>query len=226
VIVVDDTDDPDRLTIDGVPENATVAEGGNLSALGIDVRNAGGLEGEGTLALNVDDGNLTTTRELTLSSNQSRTVGFPSATIRLDPGEYPFNVTLDGDQRNGTLIVAENPARTTIDDDDVDDGGGNTSGSENSSSTEDDNENPTSTDENTTDTDTDTNPTDAGENSTASDSAGAANSDRNSSDPADDSGGQDGEIEPAIFPPFGIGTRETFVGTILVGAIHILGHWV
>ncbi|WP_198947996.1 BGTF surface domain-containing protein [Halorubrum sp. Ib24] len=206
VIVVDDTDDPDRLAIDSVPQNATVAEGGNLSALGIDVRNAGGLEGEGTLALDVADGNLTTARELTLSSNESRTVSFPSATVRLDPGEYPFTATLDGDQRNGTLVVAEDPARTTIDDDD---GGADTNDSENSSSSGDDDENSTAIDTNSTGTDTDS--TDTG---------------GNTSDPTGDSGGQDGEDEPTTFLPFGIGTRETLIGTALVGAVHLLGHWV
>ncbi|WP_170938226.1 BGTF surface domain-containing protein [Halorubrum sp. Hd13] len=206
VVVVDDTDDPDRLAIDSVPENVTVATGGNLSALGIGVRNAGGLEGAGTLALDVADGNLTTARELTLSSNGSRTVSFPSATVRLDPGEYPFTATLDGDQRNGTLVVAEDPARTTIDDDD---GGADTNDSENSSSSGDDDENSTAIDTNSTGTDTDS--TDTG---------------GNTSDPTGDSGGQDGEDEPTTFLPFGIGTRETLIGTALVGAVHLLGHWV
>ncbi|WP_321166959.1 BGTF surface domain-containing protein [Halorubrum sp. Atlit-28R] len=221
VIVVDDTDDPDRLAIDGVSDNATVATGENLSALRIDVRNAGGLGGEGTLTLDVDDGNLTAARDLTLSSNESRTVGFPSATVRLDPGAYPFNVTLDDDRRNGTLVVEENTARTTIDDDS---GEGDTDDSGNASSSGD-------TGGNTTDTDA--NSTDADENPTANDSTGAANSDGNSSDvggnssdPRDGSGGRDGESEPTTFLPFGIGTRETLVGTVLVGAIHILGHWV
>ena len=31
---------------------------------------------------------------------------------------------------------------------------------------------------------------------------------------------------PATFLPFGIGTRETFGGTVLVGATSLLGHWV
>jgi len=231
VVVVGDTDDPDRLAIDSVPENVTVATGGNLSALGIGVRNAGGLEGAGTLALDVDDGNITTARDLTLSSNESRTVGFPSETVRLDPGEYPFSVTLDGDQRNGTVTVAENPARTTIDDGDGEADGSDTDDAENASNVSEGDENATNTDGNSTD---------AGGNSTANDSAGAAdpdgnssnpggnstNPDGNSSDPTGDSGGGDGEDEPATFLPLGIGTREAFGGTVLVGTIHILGHWV
>ena len=217
VLVVDDTDDPDRLAIESVPENVTVAEDGNLSALGIEVRNAGGLEGEGTLGLDVDDGNLTTARALTLSSNESRTVGFPSAAPRLAPGEYPFTVTLDEDRRNGTLVVAENPAKTTIDGEDGDDGGSDSDGSADGS----------------TGDDTDENSTDAGGNSTENDSAGAENPDGNSSDldgsssnPAGDSGGRDGEGGSTTFLPFGIGTREAFGGTVLVGAVHLLGHWV
>jgi hypothetical protein len=221
VLVVDDTDDPDRLAVESVPENVTVPEDGNLSTLGIEVRNAGGLKGEGTLALDVDDGNLTTARELTLSSNESRTVGFPSTTIGLDPGEYPFTVTLDEDRRNGTLIVAENPARTTINENDSEGDGSDTDSSANSSNT----------DENTTDADA--NATDAGENSSENDSTGTTTSDgnssdldENSSDPAGGSGGRDGGDEPATFLPFGIGTRETLIGTLLVGAVHLLGHWV
>ncbi|MDB2244083.1 hypothetical protein PM076_11420 [Halorubrum ezzemoulense] len=231
VVVVEDTDDPDRLAIDSVPENVTVATGGNLSALRIGVRNAGGLEGAGTLALDVDDGNITTARDLTLSSNESRTVGFPSETVRLDPGEYPFSATLDGDQRNGTVTVAENPARTTIDDGDGEADGSDTDDAENASNVSEGDENATNTDGNSTD---------AGGNSTANDSAGAADSDGNSSnpggnstnpdgnssDPTGDSGGGDGDDEPATFLPFGIGTRETLLGTVVVGAIHILGHWV
>ena len=224
VVVVDDTDDPDRLAIDSVPENATVATGGNLSALGIGVRNAGGLEGEGTLSLDVDNGNLTTARELTMSSNESRTVGFPSKTVRFAPGEYSFSVTLDGDRRNGTVTVAEDPARTTIDDDDGEADGSDTGDAENS----------------TNGSGGDGNSTDAGGNSTANDSTGTATPDGNSSspddnsstpdgnssDPTGDSGGGDGEDEPTTFLPLGIGTRETLVGTVVVGAVHLLGHWV
>ncbi|KKF39256.1 hypothetical protein FK85_29915 [Halorubrum saccharovorum] len=67
-------------------------------------------------------------------------------------------------------------------------------------------------------------------------SASPGDSDAADSEPdaGDDSnGGEDGPDDddapddaPATFLPFGIGTRETFGGTVLVGSTYLLGHWV
>ncbi|WP_050033240.1 carboxypeptidase regulatory-like domain-containing protein [Halorubrum halophilum] len=64
-------------------------------------------------------------------------------------------------------------------------------------------------------------------------SASPGDSDAADSEPdaGDDSnGGEDGpdgdDDAPATFLPFGIGTRETFGGTVLVGSTYLLGHWV
>ncbi|ELZ38833.1 BGTF surface domain-containing protein [Halorubrum tebenquichense] len=215
VVVVSNTSEPDRLAIENVTANVTVIEDGNLSALDVDVRNVGGVEGEGTLALDVDDGNLTASRDLTLSGNESRTVAFSSVSVdRLDPGEYQFSVALDNDVRNGTLVVTDDPAKTTLDDDDDagDDGNGTDDGDSTDSS-------------------------DAGEGGSADGSStGSENgsesedngseSDGDSPDPDGEPGGEDGDDGAATFLPFGIGTRETFGGTVLVGATYLLGHWV
>ena len=197
VVIVEDVDNPDRLAIADAPANATVAEDDALSALAVDVRNAGGLGGDGTLALDVDDGNLTATQEVTLASNETRRVAFDSVSVSLDPGAYPFTLTLDDDERNGTLIVEEDPAKTTIEGDDADE----------------------SDDEAET---------------TDEPGAGAEDADESGgpgSDELDDSEGvDDGERSPAgaltTILPFGIGTRETLGGTVLVGATYLLGHWV
>ena len=197
VVIVADVDDPDRLAIADAPANVTVAEDDDLAALAVDVRNVGGLGGDGTLTLDVGDGNVTASQELTLASNETRRIAFSTVSANLAPGEYPFTVTLGDDQRNGTLIVENDPAKTTITDDD------------------------------TTDDDTggDVTPDDDAEN-TADDGAPDALDD--SDDDTDDSDGDERSPTdaPATLLPFGIGTRETLGGTLLVGATYLLGHWV
>jgi len=215
VVVVSNTSDPDRLAIENVTANVTVIEDGNLSALDVDVRNVGGVEGEGTLALDVDDGNLTASRDLTLSGNESRTVAFSSVSVdRLDPGEYPFSVALDEDVRNGTLVVTDDPAKTTLDDDtDSADGNGTDDGD--------------STDSSDTGTDGSADDDSSTGSENGSESEGdASESEGDASESDGESGGEDGDGRPATFLPFGVGTRETFGGTVLVGATYLLGHWV
>ncbi|MBP1922214.1 hypothetical protein J2751_001220 [Halorubrum alkaliphilum] len=220
VVVVDDTDDPDRLTIVDAPANVTVAEDGNLSALEVDVRNAGGLEGDGTLTLDVDDGNVTGTHDLTVAPNESIRVGFSSVSTHLGPGEYPFTLALHDDERNGTLIVEEDPAKTTISAD-SEEGDGDSDSSEEGDGDSDDSENDESAEDAEGDGDSDSS---EGDESTedAEEDDGAGDTDDASADeedaPPDDT--------PATLLPFGIGTREAFGGTVLVGATYLLGHWV
>ncbi|QAU13482.1 hypothetical protein EKH57_12600 [Halorubrum sp. BOL3-1] len=223
VVVVGDADNPDELVIDDAPENVTITEGRNLSALRVTARNAGGLTGEGELTLAVDNGSVTGSWGVRLAPDESRTYGFGTVIADLDPGTYPFTVALDEDSRNGTLTITDDPAKTTVanDDDGADSGDGNATD-----------------DENSADDGNSTGPSDAGsdgpEDDDSSESDGnASESDGNASDPDGnasesdgDSGGEDGGDEPATFLPFGIGTRETFGGTVLVGATYLLGHWV
>jgi len=210
VIVVDDTDDPDRLAIADAPANVTVAEDGNLSALEVGVRNAGGLEGDATLTLDVDDGNLTDSHDLTVASNESIRVGFSSVSTTLGPGEYPFMLALDDDERNGTLIVEEDPAKTTISAD-SEEGDGDSEDDESTEDAEEDGDSDDSEDdESAEDAEGDDDPE-------GSDDAGAEDAE-DDEQPSDDS--------PATLLPFGIGTREAFGGTVLVGATYLLGHWV
>ncbi|TKX86281.1 hypothetical protein EXE43_09255 [Halorubrum sp. SS5] len=221
LIVVGDADNPDELVIDDAPDNVTVTEGGNLSALRVVTRNAGGLTGEGELALTVDNGSLGGSWGVRLAPGESRTYDFASVPADLDPGRYPFTLRLDGDTRGGTLIVEQDPATTTIDDDgdgraangtDADDGGaanGTDDGTE--ASGDDGDSEQSSTAPNGSDSD-------GGSNGTETDGGSGETSDGDT--PAGDAPDSVGML------PLPFGTREALGGTVLVGAVHILGHWV
>ena len=222
VIVVGNADNPDELVIDDAPENVTVTEGENLSALRATARNAGGLTGEGELTLTVDNGSEAGSWGVRLDPGESRTYGFGSVTPDLDPGTYAFTLRLDGDTHGGTLVVESDPATTTIDDDDSqpdadgngsdtdDDGTGDDGADGNETATDDDGDDATATDD--------------GDDETVSDEANGSDTDSGSDSgdvPADD-----GEADSVGMLPLPFGTREALGGTVLVGAIHLLGHWV
>ena len=232
VVVVGDTDNPDRLVIDDAPENVTVTEGQNLSSIQVTARNTGGLTGEGELTLAVDNGSVTGSWGVRLAPNESRTFGFGSVTADLDPGTYPFTLSLDDDTHRGTLVVESDPAKTTLDDDEGEtadgadngtdaDGSGNGTdvsgnGTDVSGNGTDDGAGSDSRDGDGTGSDSD------GESNSTQDSDGEGGSDDTTGDdaPADDSADDVGMI------PLPFGTREAFGGTVLVGAVHLLGHWV
>ncbi|QKG92793.1 hypothetical protein HPS36_07985 [Halorubrum salinarum] len=221
LIVVGDADNPDELVIDDAPDNVTVTEGGNLSALRVVTRNAGGLTGEGELALTVDNGSLGGSWGVRLAPGESRTYDFASVPADLDPGRYPFTLRLDGDTHGGTLIIEQDPATTTIDDEgdgsaangtDADDGGaanGTDDGTE--ASGDDGDSEQSSTAPNGSDSD-------GGSNGTETDGGSGETSDGDT--PAGDAPDSVGML------PLPFGTREALGGTVLVGAVHILGHWV
>ena len=221
VIVVGDADNPDELVIEDAPANVTVTEGENLSSVRATARNAGGIAGEGELTLTVDNGSTGGSSGVRLEPGESRTYDFASVTPDLDPGTYPFTLRLDSDTHGGTLVVEADPATTTIDDDDpsgTDDGevsgdeAADTDGNSTASETSEADGSETESG-NTSDTDEGT---DAGEESSET---------TNGSAPADEMPA-DGESDSVGMIPLPFGTREAFGGTVLVGAIHLLGHWV
>ncbi|ELZ44148.1 hypothetical protein C464_14975 [Halorubrum coriense DSM 10284] len=216
-IVVSDIGNPDELVIEDAPENVTVSEGANLSSIRATTRNAGGIKGEGELNLTVDNRSVIGSWGVKLAPDESRTYGFGSVTADLDPGTYPFTLRLDGDTHSGTLVVEADPAKTTIDDEtsDSDSGGASEDGENNS-----DTGNETS-DEDESGADTgNTSDTDEG-----SDEEGASNGTTNDDAPANET--PDGGASQSVgMLPLPFGTREAFGGTILVGAVHLLGHWV
>ncbi|GAA0531513.1 hypothetical protein GCM10008994_02720 [Halorubrum ejinorense] len=225
VVVVGDTDNPDRLVIDDAPENVTVTEDRNLSSIRVTARNTGGLAGEGELTLGVANGSATGSWGVRLAPNESRTFDFGSVTADLDPGTYPFTLSLDDDTHNGTLVVEADPAKTTLDDDEGEasdgtdngtDTGGSGNGTDVSGNGTDDGAGSDSRDGDGSGSGSD------GESNSTQDSDGEGGSDDTTGGdaPADDSADDVGMI------PLPFGTREAFGGTVLVGAVHLLGHWV
>ena len=219
VIIVGDADNPDELVIDEAPENVTVTEGENLSAIRAATRNAGGLTGEDDLTLTVDNGTVTGSWGVRLTPDESRSFRFGSTTADLDPGTYPFTLRLDDDTHNGTLVVENDPATTTIDDDGADTAGGNAS--DGAANGTDSGDTANGTDSGTDDAANGTDSSDETANGTES----SANGTDASGSESDDSPPDGQSSAPGLLPlPFG--TREALGGTVLVGAVHLLGHWV
>jgi len=224
VVVVGDADNPDELVIEDAPDNVTVTEGENLSALRATARNAGGLTGEGELTLTVDNGSEEGSWGVRLAPDESRTYGFGSVTPDLDPGTYPFTLRLDGDTHSGTLVVESDPATTTIDDDSESDADGNGSDTDDGTATDTDDGDEGADSDDTDDTDDSDADSDA-ETDADEDADGEGGSDATTDETSDDPPA-DGESDSSGLIPLPFGTREAFGGTVLVGAVHLLGHWV
>ncbi|WP_424013559.1 BGTF surface domain-containing protein [Halorubrum xinjiangense] len=219
-VIVGDSNNPDRLVIENAPKNVTVTEGRNLSAIGATARNIGGLPGKGELTLTVNNGTVSGSWGVRLDPNKSQSFKFSSVTPDLDPGTYPFTLRLDGDTHGGTLTVEEDPATTTIDDDATDadgnetdvDGDGSEADPDGEGDGADEGDGSDEADEDEADDGDESDDGDDGTDSPGADSDGDA--------PADEGSDSVGML------PLPFGTREAFGGTVLVGAVHLLGHWV
>ncbi|WP_206668671.1 BGTF surface domain-containing protein [Halorubrum depositum] len=209
VIVVENASDPDRLRLaNATTTNLTVTRGESLGNLSAAVRNVGQLRNRERLTLDVDDGEIVEERRVTVAPGDERNETFEGLDADLEPGEYPYSLTIDGDRVNGTLIVEADPAVTRVDDGDADGEGATDQAGDGTGDAEDG--------------------TDGG--GEPDDTDGDGSSDGGSGEEFDDDGEAPDEgppdEAPATLLPFGIGTRETFGGTVLVGATYILGHWV
>lgn len=210
VIVVENASDPDRLRLaNATTTTLTVTRGESLGNLSAAVRNVGQLRNRERLTLDVDEGAIVEERRVTVAPGDERNETFEGLDADLEPGEYPYSLAIDGDRVNGTLIVEADPAVTRVDDDA--DGEG-------------------STDEAGDGTDGEEEPNDADGDGSSDETDGDGSSDDGSGEESDADGEAPDEgppdEAPATLLPFGIGTRETFGGTVLVGATYILGHWV
>jgi len=210
VLVVGNATDPDRLRLaNATTRNLTVTRGESLANLTASVRNVGQIRNRERLTLDVDDGAIVEERHVAVAPGDERNETFGGLDADLEPGEYPYSLAIDGDVVNGTLTVEADPAVTRVGDDDGRESDGGTSES-------------------------------VGEGGSG-DAAGGDGSESSQNDSADegsgggtadgtdgDGGAPDEESDegPATLLPFGIGTRETFGGTVLVGATYLLGHWV
>ncbi|WP_321169254.1 BGTF surface domain-containing protein [Halorubrum sp. LN27] len=199
IIIVDDAEDPARLRLgDETTTNLTVAPSESLSNLTAMVRNVGQVQTREQLSLDIGDGMIVDKRYLRVKPGTSKAETFSELNAKLEPGEYPYVLEIDGHSVTGTLTVEENPSVTRVDDPGTEGGSAATDGG---GDYEDD-----SDDEGTDD----------------------GGLEAESSDGGDDEapGGEAPDDGPATLLPFGIGTRETFGGTVLVGATYLLGHWV
>lgn len=215
VLVVGNATDPDRLRLaNATTTNLTVTRGESLANLTAAVENVGQVRNRERLTLDVDDGAIVGERRVTVAPGGERNETFGRLDADLEPGEYRYALSIDGDRVNGTLIVEADPAVTRVDDDDGAGSGDGTSEGvgEGGSGDADGDDGDDGDDRESSQNDS------TGEGS----GAGTAN--------GTDDGGTPDEREPdegpATLLPFGIGTRETFGGTVLVGATYILGHWV
>lgn len=211
VVIVSDSANPDRLTISDASQNVTITEGENLSAIDVVAQNVGGFTGEGELRLTVENSTVTGSWGVRLDPSESRSFDFGTTTADLEPGTYPFNLRLDGDVHNGTLVVESDPATTTIDDDEPESpaAGSTAGGGSEGSGTADDSKSNGGT------------ASDSGDSSEDESTTNRIDSDgAPSEEPADDRSRSSGLI------PLPFGTREALGGTVMVGAVYLLGHWV
>jgi hypothetical protein len=204
VLVVENATDPDQLRLtNGTTTNLTVTRGDSLANLSATVRNVGQLENRERLVLDGDDGTIVEERHVTVAPEAAKNETFGGTDVDLEPGEYPYVLAIDGHSVNGTLTVEADPAVTRVDESDA------------------------------------RNSTDGPKGSAAGAEDGPEDSDNESADEEPDTGSAEGtgteggtpdeegsDKGAATLLPFGIGTRETFGGTVLVGATYLLGHWV
>ena len=201
--VVSDADEPFSFVLENATETATVTEGESLANLTTTVRNDGDLRGADRLILEVADGRLTTNERVRLRPERIETVSFAGTTADLPPGDYPFTLSTETDEATGTLVVE--PASTDAEDG-ADDAGGEVD------------------DEGAAEDGTD----DGGgaDDESAADDEGAAEDGTDDDEGADDEGDTDddeAEPTPTLLP---FGTREAIGSAAIVGAVHLLGHWV
>ncbi|ELZ40901.1 hypothetical protein C471_06955 [Halorubrum saccharovorum DSM 1137] len=210
VLVVGDAENPAQLRLaNGTTTNLTVTRGESLSNLSATVRNVGQLEAREQLSIDIDDGRIVEERHVAVGPEASKNETFGEIDIGLEPGEYPYALAIDGHSVNGTLTVEADPSVTRVDEPGADEGGSAANGGGN------------------------------GEGESGGDDEAGVGSDGGGSDEGDSDGGDSGgrdeggapgdapdDATTTTFLPFGIGTRETFGGTVLVGATYLLGHWV
>ncbi|PAU83806.1 hypothetical protein CK500_09150 [Halorubrum salipaludis] len=202
IVVVDDAENPARLRLGAeTTTNLTVTRGDSLSNLSATVRNVGQLRTRERLSLDVADGEIVEERHVTVDPGAPNEETFGEIDADLEPGEYPYVLAIDGQRVEGTLTVEADPSVTR-----VDEPGAEEEGSAAADGAAGDGE------------------SDEGDGEASGDESDDGGSEGGPSETGGDDEAPDGE--PATLLPFGIGTRETFGGTVLVGATYLLGHWV
>ncbi|ELZ31916.1 hypothetical protein C473_10438 [Halorubrum distributum JCM 10247] len=196
-IVVNDLDDPAYFDVSNLTAETTVAQGERLDSIAGEITNTGEIADRQMVEFAIDNKTVAKT-STTLDSTESTTLDLSNQFVTLPPGQYEYALRTDNDEEMGQLTVTETDDEniTTVDRD---------NGSAQMASESPENSTTSDSVSNTEDS------SDAGEN--------------NSNDGEDGPNGEDDQSDPTP-APFGIGTREVFGGSVLVGAVHLLGHWV
>ena len=232
VVVADDAADPGRLRLADTTTNLTVTRGDSLSSLSTTVRNVGVLESRDRLSLDVADGEIVEETRVTLGPGASHNETFADVDIDLDPGQYSYALSIDGDVAEGTLTVEADPAVTHVDAEgnETDDADDDESVSEPRAQDDDSGADDADSGADDTDSGADDADSDAGTSPDDPDSSADADGTDDGAGDTDDASADEEDPPPDDTPatllPFGIGTREAFGGTVLVGATYLLGHWV
>lgn len=205
-IAVDDPENPFSFSIEDEPGDLTVTRGDPLSDVAVTVRNEGDIEGRERISLSIGNGALVAEESERLRANRTAETDFARTTADLEPAEYGYTVSVPGDEVTGTIVVhpdelpsedaAESERSEDVDEADTSDGA------------DDAGDRPESAEE-------------RGSDATVPDETGA-DEEPDGEEPPDE-GGDERSGMPL---PFGVGAREAFGGTTIVGATYILGHWV
>ena len=209
VLIVKNASNPDRLRLTNATTDLTVTRGGSLANLTATVENVGQFRNRDRLALDVDNGTIVGEHHVTVRPGATENETFSGLNADLEPGEYPYLLTIDEDVVSGTLTVEADPAVTRVDN-------GRGSGDKTGESVGEGGSKYATGDDN-------------GDNNESSENDSTGEGARAGTANGTDGGAPSEERPdegPATFLPFGIGTRETFGGTVLVGATYLLGHWV
>jgi hypothetical protein len=178
--------------------NATVEAGGSLDAVTATVENAGVASDRQPVELAVGE-TAVGEQSLALEAGEREPIDFGDSTADLDPGAYNYTIATEDDAATGRLLVEA----TGGDGEDGDEG-----------ATDDGTDSDGGTD--TPDRETTPVETDSGESDDDDDDGTPA--------PEDDPLGPLDELVGAV--PVPIGARSAIGGAAVVGAAHVLGHWV
>lgn len=195
-IVVDDLDEPAYFAVSNLTAETTVTQGERLDSIQGTITNTGEVADRQMVEFTID-GETVFEQSVTLDSEEQTTLDLSEQFVVLPPGEYPYTLRTADDEQSGQLVVTE-------------------ANEENVTATDPGTTTPTTEDATDENEDTEEEPTtQESDNDEESDTEENDNQEEN-----------DDQAEDNTTPFFGIGTRETFGGTVLVGATYLLGHWV
>ena len=95
-----------NFTIDSLSANSTIEDGERSTTASATINNTGQIAGAVSVEFSID-GEVVTTEEINISAGADRVFRFDSAVEDLDPGEYTLTVTTQNDTASEDLVVEE-----------------------------------------------------------------------------------------------------------------------